>query len=84
MSRGKKFPLIRMVEWIKANRVALFFSSGQASEVELPVRNAKRACVLYGGGALDIGNGMDMGADTLACMGKMLVPPRRGWLGLKK
>lgn len=83
MSRIMKYPLIRMVEWREKNRVTLFFSSGQASDVDLPVRSAKRAKILDGGGALDIGNGMDMGSDTLALMGKMLVPARRGWVGLR-
>lgn len=80
--RVPKYPLIRMVEWIEKNRVRLFFSSGQASEVKLPVRSAKRAKILDGGGALDISDGCDMGSDTLACMGKMLVPSRRGWVGI--
>jgi hypothetical protein len=71
-----------MVEWIEKNRVVLFFSSGQASEVKLPVRSAKKAKVIDGGGALDIGDGCDMGSDTLSLMGKALVPARRAWVGL--
>lgn len=83
MSHRLRYPLIARVDWLRSNLVLLFFSSGQASKVKLPVRSAKKAKVLYEGGALDIGNGMDMGSDTLAMMGKMLVPARRGWVGLR-
>jgi hypothetical protein len=80
---NKKYPLIRLVEWIGGNKVALFFSSGKAVELTLPwVKNAKKAKSLYDGGALDIGDGHDVGSDTLAMMrGRILAPGRRGWIG---
>ena len=79
----RKIPMIKLVEWLGDNRVALFFSSGKAMEVALPwVKSAKKVKILYGGGALDIGNGRDVGSDTLAEMpGKVLANGRRGWVG---
>lgn len=82
MSRRPKYPLIRMMHWLGKNSVLLFFSSGKAIEVALPwVKTARRARILYNGGALDIGNGQDVGSDTLAAMGRTLVRGRRGWVG---
>lgn len=83
MTRRKKYPLISMVEWLGGNKVELFFSSGKAVELTLPwVKSAKKAKILYKGGALDIGDGRDVGSDTLAEMrGRILTPGRRGWIG---
>ena len=79
----RKYPLIRIVEWLGRNKVALFFSSGKAVELTLPwVKSAKKAHIVHNGGALDIGNGEDVGSDTLAEMeGHVLAPGRRGWIG---
>ncbi len=81
-----KLPLIRIVEWIENNEVRLFFSSGKVVEVILPwVEDARRAHVVDGGGGLDPGDGLDVGADTLAEMrGRVLRPGRRGWIGSKQ
>jgi hypothetical protein len=59
------YPLIEMVEWIEANEVRVFFSTGRVVEMKLPVRSARRARVVDGGMGLDPGNGREIGAPDL-------------------
>ncbi len=61
----KRYPLIHLVEWLKANRVRLFFSTGRIVEVKLPIRSAKRAKIVFGGVGLDPGDGRELSAVTL-------------------
>lgn len=81
--RVRKLPLLRLAEWLGGNRVALFYSSGLAIEVELPwVRSAQKARIVDGGMGLDPGDGKDVGADTLAMLpGRVLAKSDRGWVG---
>ena len=78
-----KYPLICLLDRLGTNKVRLFFSSGKVVELKLPwVKSAKKAKILYGGGALDIGDGKDVGSDTLANMrGRVLLAGRHGWIG---
>ncbi len=61
----RPYPLLRMVEWVKGNRVRLFFSTGRVTEVSLPVRSAKRARVVDFGMGLDPGDGLEFSAPDL-------------------
>ena len=61
----RQLPRILLVEWIEGPQVRLFFSTGKISEIDLPVRSAKRARIVYGGVGLDIGDGREMSATTL-------------------
>lgn len=83
MPRRRKIPMIRIVEWIGKNRVALFLSSGRAVEVELPwVKSAAKARIVDGGMGLDPGDGKDVSVCTLVEMpGRVLTAGSRGWVG---
>lgn len=84
MAKRERIPLLRMVQWKGKNRVALFFSSGRAVEVELPwVKSAKKAHIVDDGMGLDPGNGRDVDALRLVALPPMrvLLPGDRGWIG---
>ena len=76
--RSKIFPLLRLVEWLGANRVRLFFSTGRVTENRLPVKSARRAKIVDLGMGLDPGDGLDMSADGLYERGKIVCEGRRG------
>lgn len=65
MKRHRTLPLIWMVEWVRGNRVRLFFSTGRIVEVALPIRSAKRAKIVSKGLGLDPGDGFDLSACRL-------------------
>lgn len=64
----KTYPTIRMADWIGANVVRVFFSTGRVSEIELPVRSARRAHIVVEGMGLDPGDGMEISATRLYAM----------------
>jgi hypothetical protein len=63
--RPPPYPILRMVEWVKGNRVRLFFSTGRVTEVSLPVKSAKKARVVDYGMGLDPGDGVEFSAPDL-------------------
>lgn len=65
MSNRKEVPIILLVEWLRGNKVRLWFTTGRVSIVELPIKSAKKAHIVFGGVGLDIGNGREYSATTL-------------------
>jgi hypothetical protein len=61
----RRYPLLRIVEWVKGNRVRLFFSTGRVVEVGLPVKSAKKARIVDYGMGLDPGDGLEFSAPDL-------------------
>ena len=78
----KRIPSIIMVEWIEGNEARVSFSSGKVIELHLPVKDARKVKIVDEGSGLDPGDGLDMGADTVAeIRGKIYDRGEPGWVG---